>query len=78
MHTLHRNDLIYPELSFKITGCAFNVHNELGYGHLEKVYQLAMSKEMNKNKLQFVEQLKLPIIYNNREISSHRPDFIVE
>jgi hypothetical protein len=26
MHELKRNDLLYPELSFKIVGCAFEVH----------------------------------------------------
>jgi len=34
-----RDDLIYPELSFKIVGCAFDVFNSIGFGHLEKVYQ---------------------------------------
>ena len=31
-----RDDLVYPELSFKIIGCAFEVYNELGYGYAWK------------------------------------------
>ncbi len=78
MTVLHRNDLIFPELSFKITGCAFQVYNELGYGHLEKVYQRAMRIEMKKNALQFVEQPDWPIKYDSAKISSNRPDFVIE
>ena len=37
--TLKRNYLVYPELSYKIIGCAFEVFNELGFGHAEKYYQ---------------------------------------
>ncbi len=78
MPILHRKDLIFPELSFIITGCAFQVHNELGYGHLEKVYQKAMRIEMKKTGLQFVEQPDWPINYDYTEIGSNRPDFVVE
>jgi len=39
---IHKDDLIYPELSYDIVGCAYNVFDELGLGHLEKVYHKAM------------------------------------
>lgn len=34
--------LEYEEITKEIIGSAFEVHNELGYGFLEKVYQNAM------------------------------------
>jgi len=37
-------DLIYPELSYAFIGCAFDVYNQLGSGHTEKVYQRALLK----------------------------------
>ena len=43
MIELKRKDLLHPELSFKIIGCAFEVHNELGYGFKEVIYQKALS-----------------------------------
>ncbi|MEO5643659.1 MAG: GxxExxY protein [Bacteroidia bacterium] len=46
--TLERNNLLHPELSYKITGCAFNVFKQLGAGHLEKIYQKAMSIALTK------------------------------
>ncbi len=48
-------DLIYAVLSYKINGCAFKVHNELGGGHLESVYQKAMAIALRNAKLEFVE-----------------------
>ena len=34
--TVYKNDLLYPELSYKIVGCAYEVFNEIGGGHKEK------------------------------------------
>ncbi|MCX6294861.1 MAG: hypothetical protein NTX97_02140 [Bacteroidetes bacterium] len=40
---LKRTDLVYPELSFILVGCAYEVFNELGPGHTEKIYQRALA-----------------------------------
>jgi hypothetical protein len=32
--------IIYKDFSFKIVGLAMEVHNNLGYGFLEKVYEM--------------------------------------
>ena len=33
MKTTARKDLVFPELSYEIIGCAFEVYNEVGGGH---------------------------------------------
>ncbi len=35
---LESKDIIYPELSYKIIGCAYDVFNSIGGGHKEIVY----------------------------------------
>ncbi len=40
--------LTHGETSSRVIGAAFEVHNELGYGFLEKVYQGAMQVELVK------------------------------
>ena len=45
---LIRNDLIYPDLSYKIIGCAFEVFNALGPGHSEKIYQKALAESFKE------------------------------
>ena len=48
MSELKRTDIIYPELSFKLMGILFNVHNEMGHGFLERYYQKAIAAELEK------------------------------
>lgn len=37
------NNLIYQDLSYQIVGMAMQVHRQLGYGFLEKVYENALA-----------------------------------
>jgi GxxExxY protein len=75
---LKRNDLVYPELSYTIIGCAFEVYNELGYGHAEKFYQKAMALSLKKAGLQFKEQVHTPLKFQNEVIGRMYLDFLVE
>ena len=43
--------LLHPEITKEIIGAAFEVHNQLGYGYLEKVYQRAMQVELFRRNL---------------------------
>ncbi len=47
---IHKKDLLYPELSYQIVGCAYDVFNELGFGHPEKFYQRAFAEALKKKK----------------------------
>lgn len=58
-----REDLIYPELCYKIVGVLFGVYNKLGTGYLEKVYQKAVAEGLKLENLQFKEQLYSPVEY---------------
>jgi len=42
--------LKYEELSEKIIAAAYNVHNELGHGFLEKVYKNVLAVELENQK----------------------------
>ncbi|MCW3084206.1 MAG: hypothetical protein JWP12_1572 [Bacteroidetes bacterium] len=72
------DDLIYPELSFKIVGCAFDVFNELGYGHPEKYYQKALSVALKNKNILFKEQAYFPLKFQGETIGKAFCDFIVE
>lgn len=75
---LKRNDLIHPELSYALIGIAFAVHNELGAGHLEKIYQRAFAKELASKKLKFKEQVQYNVLYKGEPIGKSFLDFLVE
>ena len=44
------------EVSERIIGAAFNVHNELGVGFLEKVYENALAYELRKSGHEVAQQ----------------------
>lgn len=78
MHDLKRNDLLYPELSFQIVGCAFEVHNELGFGFKESIYQKALALAFQEKKLSFTEQVLYQIKFKEQVIAKRYFDFVVE
>jgi hypothetical protein len=53
---LKMDDLIYPELSYNLVGCAFDVFNQLGPGHSEKVHQRTFAEAMRIKGINFIEQ----------------------
>lgn len=75
---IQRQDLIYPELSYKLVGLAYNVFNELGHGHLEKVYQKAYAKELKEADIVFKEQASYQVIYKDEVIGNNYLDFLIE
>lgn len=78
MKTVRRTDLIYPELSYKITGCAFEVNAQIGGGHHEKVYQRALKESFHKQGLKFQEQVYYPIRFDGKIVGKNFFDFLVE
>jgi GxxExxY protein len=75
---LKRNDIIHPELSYKVIGVLYNVHTEMGYGFLERYYQKAIAAELKKNNLNFKEQVKVELVIAGESIASGVVDFIIE
>ena len=77
-NNLRRDDLIYPELSYKIIGCAYEVFNELGFGHHEKFYQKALAIAFKKQGVAFKEQVYTPLKFMDETVGKLFFDFIVE
>ena len=47
-----------------IVNAAFNVHNELGPGLLERIYEVCLSHELKKAGFLVKRQVELPIVYD--------------
>jgi len=67
----------YSELTGKIIGCAMEVHNALGNGFQEVVYQRALEYEMELQKILFIREYEMPIYYKEKQVGSRRVDFLV-
>ena len=68
----------YEDLTYKIIGCAMEVHKNLGNGFQEVVYQRAMAIEMNLQNIAFSREHEMKIQYKGFEVGTRRVDFFVE
>lgn len=75
---IKRNDLIFPELSYKLIGAAFKVFNDAGYGMSEKFYQKIFAKELEFGNLNFDKEKLIKINYQGEEIGRYFLDFIID
>ena len=66
------------ELTYKIIGCAMKVHNTLGNGFQEVIYQRALAIEMSNNHIAFSREHEMDIFYKGQIIGGRRVDFFVE
>ena len=54
------------------------VHNYLGNGFQEVIYQRCLAIELEKAQLVFGREIEQPILYEGIEVGSRRADFVVE
>ena len=66
------------ELTGKIIGASFIVHNILGYGFLEKVYKNALAFELKKNNLNVEIEYPIKVKYQNQVVGEYFADLFVE
>ena len=66
------------ELTGKIIRCAMNVHNGVGCGFPEVIYQRCLEIELKAANLVYDRELTMPLFYNGIEVGSRRVDFLVE
>ena len=70
--------MIYEDITHKIIGSSMTVHNVLGNGFQEVIYQRALAIEMQKQILNYERELEMKIYYDNIDIGTRRVDFFVE
>mgnify|MGYP006347614039 CR=1 FL=1 len=68
------------ELTYKVIGCAMKVHNTLGNGFQEVIYQRALAWELTQAGLSFAREIEQEIFYKElpEPIGTRRADFVVE
>ena len=66
-------------LTFKVIGCAIEVHKQIGPGLLESVYEKCFLKELSLQGISYKNQLWVPIHYKGLELNGElRLDVLVE
>jgi GxxExxY protein len=71
-------NIIYPELSYKICGIFFQIHNKLGRYRNEKQYADALENLLKENKISYIREKALPSSFLGEKEKRNIPDFIIE
>ena len=71
--------LLYKDLTDRILKAAYMVHNELGCGFLEKVYQEALAIQMTEMNIPFEREKHLKVFYHGKCLQcDYIADFVVD
>ena len=65
-------------LTHTIIGCAYKVHNTLGAGFLEKVYENALRIELERAGISAKQKEKLIVWYEGQAVGEYVPDIWIE
>ncbi|HJY62601.1 MAG TPA: GxxExxY protein [Ignavibacteria bacterium] len=69
---------LITEISYKIIGCAIEVHKELGPGLLEHIYEICLIEELKQNNLDVKSQITVPLSYKGKPLDTNlRIDLVV-
>ncbi len=66
------------DITYKVNGCAMKVHNTLGNGFQEVIYQRCLAIELTRAGLIFAREVEQTIFYDGTEVGKRRADFIIE
>ena len=66
------------DLTQVIIGCAYAVHNKLGSGFLEKVYENALRIELEKRGLRVKQQEPISVTYDGHIVGEYYADLWVD
>lgn len=68
----------YEDITQRIIGSAYKVHNQLGFGFLESVYKKAMIIELSKDALKVEPEKPLKVYYDSQIVGDFYVDLIIE
>jgi GxxExxY protein len=70
--------LKHAGLTEKIIGIFFSIHNELGHGFLECVYEQAFAVSLAENSIFFERQFAVPVWFHGQQAGQFRADLLVD
>lgn len=69
---------LYQDLTEKIIKCFYKVHDKLGHGFLESVYENALLIELKKSNIEAKNQCLIKVYYDNNVVGDFRADILIE
>lgn len=72
-----KKDIIYPDLSYKICGFCFYLHNKLGRYRNERQYADGLEELLKENGVEYMREKTLPPSFKGENKNRNIPDFII-
>lgn len=69
---------LHEELTYKIIGILIKVHNTLGCGFSERIYQRAVTEDLKREGLKVETEKEIEIVYHAKVIGKYKLDLVVE
>ena len=69
---------LHEDLTYKVIGCLYEIHKELGNVHKEIIYHKAVVIELKNKNIPFSEEKSIDVKYKGKRIGLYRPDFIID
>src|SRR3989344_3182395 len=70
--------ILHKELSYKINGILFKVHNNLGRFCKNDQYCEAVESILKEEKIKYQREIEIPIKFNNIKLTGNILDFLIE
>ena len=72
------SNVLYPDLSYRIMEAVYEVHNQLGPGYTENIYENALVQELRSRGITCERQRTVPVLYKGQRVGTYRLDLLVE
>ncbi len=69
--------VLYPELSYELVEIAFEIHNTLGPGFSEDIYENAFEMELEMHKIPYDRQKPITVCYKGKPLGVYRLDLVI-
>lgn len=71
-------DLVFKDLSYKLTGIVYQIDDLIGHGQNEKVYADTFALLLEKASINFQREVYCPIKVDDKVVKKHYFDFLIE
>ncbi len=71
-------EILHKDLSYKIVGFAMQIHSELGFGFLEKVYENSMMVLFRRENIMAKQQAPISVSFEGEIVGDYYADILIE
>lgn len=68
----------HEALTHQIIGLSMKIHSSIGMGFQEVIYQRCLEIEFNREKIHYVREFEIPMMYEKYQVGTRRLDFFVD